>query len=224
MTEAASTQEVAAQELADGIAPEVSDDAQSADDDATAEAPATPATSDGDGDAPSHPGRKWIKNSRLVMASVLTLMGALIIPEGIRLKFMVTVVDGTQAPGSGFFPILVGSLLVACAIPWGIIELRTPTSKQIEQDIDPKGHWRVINVAVTTIALAYLFIPLGVTLTTLIYLLYTTFFMQHGPDRTKWWLKVGFSVVIPVALKLGFRALGVTLPACPIPFLRAIGL
>jgi hypothetical protein len=170
-------------------------------------------------------GRVWIKRTRMVFAAVLSVLGAAIIPEGLRLGFMTLSRDGSDAPGSGFFPVLVGGFLLVTAFCWGIIEWRAPLSDQIKQDIDPKGHLRVINIAAASIGLALLLQPLGFTLAVFSFTLYTTFTMRMGPEKITWWVNVIVAVVASVGLKLAFeKGLGVTLPNCVIPFLAWLGL
>lgn|GEM_PF-3666390 len=169
-------------------------------------------------------GRKAIKRSRIIMSVLIAAIGAYCLYEGLRLGFMTTAIDGTAMPDLGLFPALVGGLLLVTCILMAISEARASLESQAEQDIDPRGYLRVINILVLSILYVLLFPRLGFTLTTLCYVLYGAFFMHSGPDHTKLWMKLLVPTAMVLGLRFGFNALGLMLPAAPIPFLARIGI
>jgi hypothetical protein len=170
-------------------------------------------------------GRFWVRRARVVMATMLVVVGAFIVPEGIRLGFVTANQDGTNALGPGFFPVLVGGLLSIVGSLWGVLEWRTPLDKQKPQDLDPKGYLRVINIGASVTAFALMFEPLGFVFSVFAFLLYSAFTYRLGSEKSPWWMNVVVALVARVGIKIAFeKGLGVMLSASPIPALAMLGL
>ena len=164
------------------------------------------------------PGRRWIKSTRLAFAAVLFGAGIFLIVQSTTLGY-----ESRGTPGPGFFPFWVGILLSVLAIGWGIGEWRASVNSQVEQDLDPRGEFRVLRIVLAVVGLVLAFETLGYNLSVLALMLYLTFSM--GKSRGRAWVNIVVSLAASFGVYLAFeKLLGVSLPDSIIPFMSTIGL
>lgn len=164
----------------------------------------------------SHPGRAWIRYGRLVFAAVLFLVGVFLVSQSASLGY-----EERGAPGPGFFPFWVGAILAILSACWGVAEFRATLASQVEQDLDPRGIYRVIRLVVAIAILIAIFEPVGYNLSTLAFMIFLTFTMGAG----RVWIKVVVSLAASFGVYLAFENfLGVSLPNSFLPFMSAVGL
>lgn len=177
----------------------------------------------GDGHAddevePLHPGRPWIRYARVGFAGVLFALGLFIFAQSFEFGW-----ESRGTPGPGFFPFWVGLLIALTSLAWGINEFRSSIADQFQQDIDPEGVWRVVQIVVAFAVLILVFEPVGYNLSVLAFMLYMTYTMGRGKGRI--WVMVVTSLVASFGVYLIFEhALGVRLPDSIIPLMAQFGL
>jgi len=161
-------------------------------------------------------GRAWIRYLRLVLGVLFIALGAYLVSQSHKLGYFV---DGS--PGPGFFPYWVGLILVIVAFFWCIAEYREDIDAQVEQDLDPKGIYRVARLLLSMMALTLFFVPLGYNLSVLLFLLFLTATMGKGKVVTNIIVSLVFSFGIYLAFE---KILEVPLPSSIVPFLAHLGL
>lgn len=161
-------------------------------------------------------GRTWIRHLRLVLAFVLLLLGIFL---SIASKSMGYSEFGS--PGPGFFPFWVGLFLAVVAFFWFIAEFKEKINDQVEQDLDPKGIYRMARLLGAMIVLTIFFEPLGYNISILAFMLFLTSTMGKGRITTK----IIVSLMSSFGVYLFFeKLLDVPLPNSVIPFLAHLGL
>ena len=83
-------------------------------------------------------GRTWIRILRLVLALLLMSIGLFLVSQAGKIGY-----SDISGPGPGFFPFWVGLFLSIAAFFWLIAEFRANKDSQVQQDLDPKGIYRV---------------------------------------------------------------------------------
>lgn len=162
-------------------------------------------------------GRAWIKYLRLVLAFVLLLLGIFLSIASRSMGYS----GEFGSPGPGFFPFWVGLFLAIVAFFWFLAEFKERINDQIEQDLDPKGIYRVARLLGAMIALTIFFEPLGYNISILAFMLFLTATMGKGRISTN----VIVSLLSSFGVYLFFeKLLDVPLPNSIIPFLAHLGL
>jgi len=161
-------------------------------------------------------GRAWIKYLRLVLGVLFITLGAYLASQSHKLGYFV---DGS--PGPGFFPYWIGLFIVVVAFFWTIAEFRENINDQVEQDLDPKGIYRVARLLLSMMALTFFFVPLGYNLSVLLFMLFLTATMGKGKVLTNIIVSLVFSFGIYLAFE---KILDVPLPSSILPLLAHLGL
>ena len=161
-------------------------------------------------------GRAWIRYLRLALACALLSIGVYL---SIQAKSMGYSESGS--PGPGFFPFWVGLFLAIAAFFWFLAELKESINSQVEQDLDPKGIYRVARLLLAMFALTLFFEPLGYNISILAFMLFLTSTMGKGKITTN----VIVSLMSSFGVYLFFeKMLDVPLPDSILPFLSNLGL
>lgn len=161
-------------------------------------------------------GRAWIRHLRLVLALVLLLIGVYLSIESKSMGY-----SEFGSPGPGFFPFWVGLFLAIASFFWFLAELKESVDDQVEQDLDPKGIYRVARLLGAMFALALFFEPLGYNISILVFMLFLTSTMGKGRVTTN----VIVSLMSSFGVYLFFeKMLDVPLPNSILPFLSHLGL
>lgn len=169
-----------------------------------------------DGDIKSIEGRAWIRYLRLVLAFLLMSIGLYLVSQSGKIGY-----SDMGGPGPGFFPFWVGILLAITAFFWLLAEFRAHKDTQIEQDLDPKGIYRVGRLLLSVMALTFFFVPVGYNISVLLFMLFLTSTMGKGRVVTN----VIVSLISSFGIYLVFeKLLDVPLPDSFIPFLAHLGL
>ncbi|CAB4750307.1 unannotated protein [freshwater metagenome] len=161
-------------------------------------------------------GRAWIRYLRLVLAFLLMAMGLYLISQSGKIGY-----SDMSGPGPGFFPFWVGLFLSIAAFFWLIAEFRAHKDSQVEQDLDPKGIYRVARLLFSVMALTFCFVPVGYNISVLLFMLFLTSTMGKG--------RVVTNVIVSLASSFGIylvfeKLLDVPLPDSFLPFLAHLGL
>jgi putative tricarboxylic transport membrane protein len=161
-------------------------------------------------------GRTWIRILRLVLALLLMSIGLFLVSQAGKIGY-----SDISGPGPGFFPFWVGLLLSIAAFFWLIAEFRANKDSQVQQDLDPKGIYRVARLLLAVMLLTFCFVPLGYNISVLFFMLFLTTTMGKG--------KVSTNIIVSFASSFGIylvfeKLLDVPLPDSFIPFLSQIGL
>jgi putative tricarboxylic transport membrane protein len=161
-------------------------------------------------------GRTWIRVLRLVLALLLMSMGLYLVTQSGKIGY-----SDLSGPGPGFFPFWVGLLLSIAAFLWLIAEFRANKDSQVEQDLDPKGIYRVGRLLLAVMLLTFCFVPIGYNISVLFFMLFLTSTMGKGKVVTN----IIVSLVSSFGIYLVFeKLLDVPLPDSFIPFLSQLGL
>lgn len=161
-------------------------------------------------------GRAWIRHLRLALAFVLMLIGVYLSIQARSMGY-----SEFGSPGPGFFPFWVGLFLAIASFFWFLAEFKEVIDDQVEQDLDPKGIYRVARLLVAISALAFFFEPLGYNISILVFMLFLTSTMGKG--------RVATNIIISLMSSFGVylffeKMLDVPLPNSIVPFLSHLGL
>ena len=161
-------------------------------------------------------GRTWIRILRLVLALLLMSIGLYLISQSGKIGY-----SDISGPGPGFFPFWVGLLLAIAAFFWLVAEFKANKDSQVEQDLDPKGIYRVGRLLLAVMLLTFCFVPIGYNISVLFFMLFLTSTMGKG--------KVLTNVIVSFASSFGIylvfeKLLDVPLPDSFIPILSQLGL
>jgi putative tricarboxylic transport membrane protein len=150
-------------------------------------------------------------------ASLLfAVLGAFLIIEGFELRL-----QGDFGPGPGFMAVLIGALLLACSVGWGVRESLAPSEGfPAELLPDREGLQRVLVVTAAMLVLVAVLTSVGFKLSLFLFLLVTQF--VFGQDRPV--VKVLVALACSFGVFLLFeRVLRVPLPDPSIDWLAALG-
>lgn len=141
-----------------------------------------------------------MRKADLYVSTILTVLGLLVLGDAVRLGFG----WGSSGPQSGFFPFILGVILIACSVVSFLKAYRALRKDGAGKPLMPPGALKPIAwVLLPAIAMVALTELVGLHVAAAFYLA----FYMRAVGKIRWVTVVAVSILVPISLYIAFDKL-----------------